>query len=185
MSKPATLPAPGPLLPDPARPSMSGGLPLPLDELTTIVRDVAADEARWRPRVRFGNAERWWTRLEAAATHDVWLLTWTTDSATDLHDHGSSTAAFTVVAGTLDELRVDRHATDGTSALARTPLPVGATRAMARGQVHDVRNPYAEPAVSVHAYSPPLTRMTYYRLRSGRLRAVRAVASHEPEARLQ
>ena len=155
MSTSATVPTAGPTA------------VLPLDGLTALVRDVAADVARWRSRVRLGSSERWWTRLEAAASYDLWLLTWTTDSATDLHDHGTSAAAFTVVAGALDEVRVHRRATDGTSALAHTRLPAGTTRWLAPGTVHDVRNPYAEPAVSIHGYSPPLTCMTYYRLCCG------------------
>jgi hypothetical protein len=48
--------------------------------------------------------------------------------------------------------------------------------------VHEVSGAGREPAVSVHAYSPPLTRMTYYdRDTSSGLRVVRTVLSHEPE----
>lgn len=39
------------------------------------------------------------------------------------------------------------------------------------GYVHDVRNTSAGPAVSVHAYSPPLTEMTRYDLTPGGLAA--------------
>jgi hypothetical protein len=41
--------------------------------------------------------------------------------------------------------------------------------------VHDVENRAVEPAVSVHAYSPPLTAMSYYGVTpEGRLRRTRS-----------
>jgi hypothetical protein len=41
--------------------------------------------------------------------------------------------------------------------------------------VHDVENRAVEPAVSVHAYSPPLTAMSYYDVApDGRLRRSRS-----------
>ena len=49
------------------------------------------------------------------------------------------------------------------------------------GQVHDVRNELVEPAVSIHAYSPRLTEMTYYAWRDGAAAPVRTVVSDEPE----
>ena len=43
------------------------------------------------------------------------------------------------------------------------------------GHVHDVVNERVEPAVSVHAYSPPLTAMSYYPVRAdGRLLRTRS-----------
>ena len=43
------------------------------------------------------------------------------------------------------------------------------------GHVHDVENRAVEPAVSVHAYSPPLTAMSYYSVTpDGRLRRTRS-----------
>lgn len=37
------------------------------------------------------------------------------------------------------------------------------------------------PAVSIHAYSPPLTRMTYYATDGSGLPTARTVQTHEPE----
>jgi hypothetical protein len=47
--------------------------------------------------------------------------------------------------------------------------------------VHDVRNLGSLPAVSVHAYSSPLTSMTYYELADGELVPVLDVATDDPE----
>jgi hypothetical protein len=38
------------------------------------------------------------------------------------------------------------------------------------------------PSVSIHAYSPPLTEMTYYQpVAAGRLRAIETVRTAQPE----
>jgi hypothetical protein len=44
-----------------------------------------------------------------------------------------------------------------------------------------VRNLSDAPAVSVHAYSPPLTTMTYYDLADGRLETIASLATEDPE----
>ncbi|NKY39450.1 cysteine dioxygenase [Cellulomonas septica] len=147
-------------------------------ELADLVRSIAARPERWRPLVRFQQSGRWWTRLDAPAGVDVWLLTWLPAQGTELHDHGRSSAAFTVTAGTLTELRPDDD--DG------TPVPqgfaTGRTQTVEPGDLHDVVNAGTEPAVSIHAYSPPLTRMTYWGAGpDGVLVPTRTVDTDEPE----
>lgn len=131
---------------------------LSTDQLATLVRDIAAEPASWQAQLRFGADERWWTRLRGDETVDVWLLTWVHDTATDLHDHGDSAGAFTVVAGDLEEVRPVAE----TAQLATTRLRAGDVREIVRGDVHDVRSPSLLPAISIHAYSPPLREMTFY-----------------------
>src|SRR3954452_19870362 len=85
---------------------------LTTSELTALVRAVAADEGLWTPRLKIPrDGERWWTRILGDPAVDVWLLSWLPGHSTDLHDHGASVAAFTVVRGQLGELRqrVDGH----------------------------------------------------------------------------
>ncbi|MDQ1705537.1 MAG: hypothetical protein QOF18_1903 [Frankiaceae bacterium] len=133
-------------------------LALAVEDLTTVVTGLAADDALWRPRLRFRAEGRWWTRLHGDHVLDVWLLTWLADQSTDLHDHGGSAAAFTVVEGALEEVRPQPGA-----GLTRAMIVAGATSTVDPGVVHDVRNPAGTPAISIHAYSPPLRQMTYYR----------------------
>ena len=106
----------------------------------------------------------------------MWLLSWLQDQTTELHDHGGSTAAFTVVQGALEEVRVDA------GWLTRTDLRPGLTQWVAPGVVHDVRNVQSLPAVSIHAYSPPLTSMTYYRQDGAALTPIHTVTGREPES---
>ena len=130
---------------------------LPLEDLRRVTEAVAADQDRWASKVQFRPEGRWWTRLQGDHVLDIWLLTWLVDQSTDLHDHGASAAAFTVVRGELTEVR-----TAGPLEESRR-LAAGSSATVEPGVIHDVRNPRGRPAVSIHAYSPPLQAMTYYR----------------------
>ncbi|GAS90410.1 MULTISPECIES: cysteine dioxygenase [Mycobacteriaceae] len=103
--------------------------------------------------------ERWYTRLAGDDELDIWLISWVPDKSTELHDHGGSLGALTVVSGALTETRWDGEA------LRRRRLSAGAQAAFPLGWVHDVVRapaPITGPTLSVHAYSPPLTAMSYY-----------------------
>lgn len=154
---------------------------LPAAELAALVRAVAADEQLWLPYLQLPRGtERWWTRLACDPGVDVWLLSWLPGHSTDLHDHGRSAAAFTVVRGGLTELR--QRADGRLHAVRRT---AGSVTAVAPGVVHDVHGSGTEPAVSIHAYSPPLREMNYYRLdRSGSLQLHRSERTRQPESAL-
>jgi quercetin dioxygenase-like cupin family protein len=68
-----------------------------------IAAELARDEDRWRDQVRFDPVERFVLLLEHTDEYEAWLLTWLPGQGTDLHDHGSATGTFTVVAGVLTE----------------------------------------------------------------------------------
>ena len=147
-------------------------------ELAALVRAVAADEQLWLPRLALPAAgERWWTRLVGDPSVDVWLLSWAPGHSTDLHDHGFSAAAFGVVRGRLTELR---QGADGRlHAYRRT---AGSVTTIPAGIVHDVHGAGRSPAVSIHAYSPPLREMTFYDLdNGGNLHRSGSVQTTEPE----
>jgi quercetin dioxygenase-like cupin family protein len=88
--------------------------------------------------------------------YDAWLIGWPPGTGLDLHDHGGSTGAFTVVAGTLHETIAVG------AALSTHRLRAGETARFGVGHVHAVRNDGDRPATSVHVYSPPLQSMDFY-----------------------
>ncbi|MGW6129172.1 cysteine dioxygenase [Cellulomonas sp. NPDC055163] len=169
---PATAPTP----PPPTTRPPGSARTLRLTELAALTRSLAERPDLWRPLVRFDQGSRWWTRLEGPAGTDVWLLSWLTSQGTELHDHGPSAAAFTVVRGALTENRPG-----GGDTLASRTFAAGRTQTVVPGAVHDVVNVHAEPAVSIHAYSPPLLAMTYYTLGGGGLTPTRTVLTDQPE----
>lgn len=150
-------------------------------ELMALVQAVAEAPAMWEPALQLPQgSDRWWTRLRANARYDLWLLSWLPGLGTDLHDHGDSAAAFAVVRGSLAEVRVDtRHRP------RHYVRKAGSATWLAAGVIHDVTGAGREPAVSIHAYSPPLRDMNYYAYDGiGRLHHVRSVVSDVPEQEL-
>jgi hypothetical protein len=92
---------------------------------------------------------------------DVWLLCWTNQQETGMHDHDVSSGAVQVVEGNLVEDRL-QLGDDGLRETS-TPVPGGSAFDFGQSRIHRVRHPEGEsPAISIHAYSPPLNRMGYY-----------------------
>jgi quercetin dioxygenase-like cupin family protein len=142
---------------------------LALADLTDLTRRAAAEVRAGLHAVHVDPDERWYRLLRSDDFVDVWLISWATSQAAELHDHAGSLGALTVVSGSLVE---QRWAGDG---LRTRTLRAGRSAGFPLGHVHDVANPAAEPAVSVHAYSPPLTAMSYYAVApDGRLRRTRS-----------
>ena len=126
--------------------------------------------------------ERWFTRIHGDDEIDIWLISWVPGHATELHDHGGSLGALTLLSGSLDEFRWDGER------LRRRRLDAGDQAGFPLGWVHDVvwaeADGPAGPALSVHAYSPPLTAMSYYEITErNALRRRRTELTDEPEGR--
>ncbi|MFJ6770733.1 cysteine dioxygenase [Kitasatospora sp. NPDC091257] len=153
--------------PEPPPPPPAGDTPAPLtpSTLRTIVRELAERPDEWIHHVRLSTEERWYRRLAADEDHEVWLISWLPGQSTGFHDHGGSRGAFTVALGELEELSLGGPE----QGLLIRRIPAGTARAFGPEYVHDVRNTAVGPAVTLHAYSPPLSSMAHYDLRAGGL----------------
>ena len=162
-----------------------GPTPVSLADLSALTREIAADVAAGRHEVQVDAARRWSRRLHVDDHLDVWLIGWTGTQAAELHDHGGSLGALTVVSGALTEWHWSAGAADDLEAAAeelagrgprlrRRVLPAGGGATFGLGHVHDVANRATAPAVSVHAYAPPLSAMSYYAVEAGVLRRTRS-----------
>jgi predicted metal-dependent enzyme (double-stranded beta helix superfamily) len=121
-------------------------------------------------RVRLDPEGRWYEQIHMGDTYELWLISWLPGQSTGFHDHGGANGAFGVVWGELEEHVVARDAATSSASAVRA----GKVRSFGPRYVHDVRNVSAgSVAVSVHAYSPPLSSMTRYDLTPGGLAAVR------------
>jgi quercetin dioxygenase-like cupin family protein len=135
---------------------------LPAAQLEQIAAELALDPVRWLHLVRHLDGERSYAEIPCD-TRDVnaWLICWARNSDTGFHDHDASVAAIAVVAGRISEERLtltgDAHAHEYAAGDALT-IPATA--------IHRVRNPFDTPAVTIHAYSPPLTRTGAYAIGS-------------------
>jgi predicted metal-dependent enzyme (double-stranded beta helix superfamily) len=132
-------------------------------QLAEIVRRFATSPADWLPRVRLNPVGRWYEQVHLDDTHEVWLISWLPGQETGFHDHGGAAGAFSVVLGTLLESRV--LGADLPGRVIAKPVGAGRIRSFGPRYIHNVRNAApASLAVSVHAYSPPLSAMTRYEL---------------------
>jgi len=148
-------------------------------ELANIVSLIASSEG-WIDRVRLRTEQRWYDRLYHGPDHDIWVISWLPGQSTGFHDHGESAGAFVVATGILEEHRPDEQT---------VVIHPGQARAFGPDYAHDVRNVSLGPAVSIHAYSPPLSKMNEYELDGDQLipreRASERAATLDRESREQ
>jgi Cysteine dioxygenase type I len=131
--------------------------------LGQVVGAIAASPVQWRPLVRFTVGRRWYYRLDQADPdpgYEVWLLSWLPGQQTGFHDHGDAVGAFAVAGGELRE----STAQVGRGEISSRALSAGSVRSFGANYLHDVSNASVRPAVSVHAYSPPLSLMRRYEM---------------------
>jgi predicted metal-dependent enzyme (double-stranded beta helix superfamily) len=126
-------------------------------ELLAVVRGVAARPAAWRHLVAHDHEQRRYEELVRDDRVSVWLICWSDDQDTGFHDHDLSAGALTVVRGQVCEERLVL----GGAPASRTLLK-GESLAFNASDIHRVSHTGTGPAVTLHAYSPPLWRMGAY-----------------------
>src|SRR3954451_12638526 len=151
-------------------------------ELREVVEHYAEQVRDGLHVAEFRTDERWHVRIHEDEDVDVWLISWTTEQGTELHDHGGSSGAFTVVDGTLNEHVWSARRQDAPGLLVSHRREQGDVVGFGPDYVHDVRNHLAPPALSVHAYSPPIRLMHYYDVAGTRLAHTGSAWTDDPEA---
>jgi hypothetical protein len=126
-------------------------------ELRELVARIAADPSRWRSLVRRDGADRHFEQLWRDDHVDVWVISWANGNDTGFHDHDVSVGAVAVVEGEVIEERLVLG-----GAPVRLHHRAGEVFDFDASHVHRMRQDSAEPALTIHAYSPPLWRMGSY-----------------------
>jgi predicted metal-dependent enzyme (double-stranded beta helix superfamily) len=150
------------------------------EQLLVVANQIADRPALWSHYIEHDPTHRTFKQLLRDEHLDVWLLCWSHDHDTGFHDHDLSAGAVAVVSGSVREERLvlGRSPNTPISRLAHA----GSSFTFGASDIHRVLHAGTEPAVTVHAYSPPLVRMGSYTIEpSGQLR--RHAVSHEEELR--
>jgi mannose-6-phosphate isomerase-like protein (cupin superfamily) len=130
---------------------------LSADELERFVDGLTAQPELWEHLVRHDDDLRVYEQIWEDEDVNAWLICWSEDQDTGFHDHDESGAAIRVIEG---QVREDRLR------LARPPetkvIGPGTTFTMPPTAIHRVLHAGSGPAVTIHAYSPPLTRTGAY-----------------------
>jgi mannose-6-phosphate isomerase-like protein (cupin superfamily) len=132
---------------------------LSLDELRGFATALAQSPERWRHLVRHVDDARVYEQIWDDEDVNAWVICWSEDQDTGFHDHDDSAAAITVISGCVREDRL----TLGSEPRSRE-LGAGSTFTVDPVAIHRVLHAGRVPAVTIHAYSPPLRRTGAYRI---------------------
>lgn len=146
-------------------------------QLGVVTSAMATSRRLWEDLVVEDAEQRWYMPLHLSPTCDVWLLAWLPSQDTDWHDHGGSSGSLCVADGAL----VEHLRTEGGHQVRSRRLHVLEPASFGPAHVHNVGHFGDTPAVSIHAYSPPLVAMTYYELTPPGLVASETVEVTSPE----
>jgi quercetin dioxygenase-like cupin family protein len=112
----------------------------------------------WTPLARHDPDERTYALLHRDEDVELYVVCWMPGHDTGFHDHDDSAAAIVVLEG---QIREERLALTGT---VEATLGPGDSVTIAREAIHRVHHAGDAPAVSLHAYSPPLQRVGTYEI---------------------
>ncbi len=135
---------------------------LTLNELELFVDDLAASPDRWRHLVRHADDSRVYELIWEDEQVNAWIICWSEDQDTGFHDHDVSGAAIAVISGEVREELLRVQAPPRSRVVG-----AGNTFTVAPVAIHRVLHAGDRPAVTIHAYSPPLARTGAYRLGPG------------------
>jgi quercetin dioxygenase-like cupin family protein len=127
-------------------------------ELEQFAVHLAEDVERWQHLVRHADDVRVYEQIWDDPEVNAWLICWSEDQDTGFHDHDESTAGIAVIAGQVREDRL-RVGAPPTSQVVRA----GSSFTVPPEAIHRVLHSGRAPAVTIHAYSPPLVRSGAYR----------------------
>jgi predicted metal-dependent enzyme (double-stranded beta helix superfamily) len=156
------------LIPRPLGRDLSG------PELKAFVSELADRPELWIEHVKHESNQRVYEELLSDEHVTAWLICWMEDQDTGYHDHDVSAGAVAVVGGRVREerLRIDGPPRDRTYA-------AGESFFFSPADIHRVRHAGADPAVTLHVYSPPLARMGAYAIGADGVLARHTVPSSE------
>jgi quercetin dioxygenase-like cupin family protein len=146
--------------------------------LQQFVQRLADSPELWSEHIRVDCTERVYALIWEDEHVNAWIICWSEDQDTGYHDHDRSTAAITMVKGHVREERL----CIGGGARGNVHGP-GDTLTLPASAIHRVLHAGEGPAISIHAYSPPLTRTGAYRVtEDGRLEREALAAESELRA---
>jgi mannose-6-phosphate isomerase-like protein (cupin superfamily) len=132
---------------------------LTLEQLHRFAAGLAAEPESWRQHVRHDSGARVYEEIWNDGDVNAWVICWSEDQDTGFHDHDESAAAIAVVSGAVRE---DRLTLSGPP--RSREFDAGETFTVPPVAIHRVLHAGDGPAVTIHAYSPPLRRTGAYRV---------------------
>ena len=132
---------------------------LDVGELERLSLDIVADAGLWQPLVIEDAHRRRYRLLYEDDRIDVWVLSWMGGQGTGFHDHDQSGVGLACAQGEVVERQM--LLPNGATSMH---MSAGVSRQGPPGYIHSVAHVEGHPAVTIHAYSPPLVRVGQYRV---------------------
>ncbi|MFO0839526.1 MAG: cysteine dioxygenase family protein [Phycisphaerae bacterium] len=140
--------------------------PIPLDELSEIVRRSGLTLADVRSHAIFGNRCYQRNIIHTGPAYQALALCWKSGQRSPIHDHHGSACVVRVLTGVATETIFDRSACGLIYATTTRRLQKGEVIGSQDADIHQMGN--LEPAgvglVTLHVYSPPLLHMQTFSL---------------------
>jgi predicted metal-dependent enzyme (double-stranded beta helix superfamily) len=131
-------------------------------ELRELARTLRADRSLWEPLVHHSPDQRHYELLRHDEIVMAWVISWMNDQDTGFHDHDISNGAVAVARGKIREERLRV----GAPPISRV-YSAGDLLDFQGSDIHRVAHEGSVPAVTIHVYSPPLSRMGAYLVEPG------------------
>ena len=128
-------------------------------ELSAYVTGLAGEPERWAHLLDEMGGTRAYELIWSDDEVNAWAIRWSEDADTGFHDHDDSAAGIAVIRG---RVREDRLTLGG--APHSREFGAGETFVVEPVAIHRVLHAGDGPAVTIHAYSPPLRRTGAYRV---------------------
>jgi DMSO/TMAO reductase YedYZ molybdopterin-dependent catalytic subunit len=138
----------------------------PLAELRERLANLAVRIEDVADYVRFSDASYRRNLVRAGPWYNVWVMCWKNGQRSPVHDHAASACAVRVLRGTLTETRFALAPNGAVKAVGSCDLEAGGVCVAQDAQMHQIANLQAGNAdlVTLHIYTPPLSRMGTYSL---------------------
>jgi hypothetical protein len=130
---------------------------LSVPELERFAATLVHAPQLWEQFVQHDDSSRVYHQIWDEEDVNAWLICWSEDQDTGYHDHDDSAAAIEVIGG---QVREDRLRLSG--APHTRVISAGERFSLAPTAIHRVLHAGNGPAITIHAYSPPLRRTGAY-----------------------
>lgn len=132
------------------------------DELRELAIAIADRPELWHHLRRYDADQRTYSHVLRNDHVEAYLICWMEGHDTGFHDHDISRGALAVVQG---EVREDRLTIGGPPETKL--LSAGQSVNFTAADIHRVRHDGDVPAITIHAYSPPIQQMGSYEFEPG------------------
>jgi mannose-6-phosphate isomerase-like protein (cupin superfamily) len=129
------------------------------EELSAFATGLAGEPERWAHLLEDLDGTRAYELVWEDPDVNAWAIRWSEDADTGFHDHDESAAGIAVIRG---QVREDRLTLMG--APRSREFGAGETFVVEPVAIHRVLHSGDGPALTIHAYSPPLRRTGAYRV---------------------